>query len=184
MVSSCGFVCLSSLGDYEPGLRGDGWLWMSCEQLLSAAQDHKNMAFGVIHLNTGIFSSSFLQLLPSSWVEVKSYYNMFRLLLHLIKHLTCGSQVPAENPQKAKGSKLKGSKHQGTCSGRLDRKAGRSVILASSSPSLKNAERRACNSFCPSLLSTYSPLCKCLHFFHCHFLLKVFSNLTARIRSC
>lgn len=178
MVSSCGFVCLSSLGDYEPGLRGDGWLWMSCEQLLSASLDHKNMAFGVIHLNTGIFSSSFLQLLPSSWVEVKSYCNMFRLLLlHLIKHLTCWSQVSAENPQKAKGSKLKGSKHQGTVSGRLDRKAGRSVILASSFPSLKNAEKRACNSFCPSLLPSYSPLWNCLHFFQCHFFLKFFSNL-------
>lgn len=30
-----------ALGDYEPGLRGDGQLWVPSEQLLSALLDHK-----------------------------------------------------------------------------------------------------------------------------------------------
>lgn len=42
-------------GDYEPGLRGDGWLWMPSKQLLSASLDHKNLAFGVHHSNIDFF---------------------------------------------------------------------------------------------------------------------------------
>lgn len=36
-------------GHCEPGLRGDGWLWMPPEQLLPASLNHDSLAFGVLH---------------------------------------------------------------------------------------------------------------------------------------
>lgn len=36
-------------GHCEPGLRGDGWLWMPSEQLLPASLNHDSLAFGVLH---------------------------------------------------------------------------------------------------------------------------------------
>ena len=36
-------------GDREPGLGGDGRLWIPSEQLLSASLNHDSLAFGVLH---------------------------------------------------------------------------------------------------------------------------------------
>lgn len=138
---------------------GPGWPMSSCCQLLETIK----LGICCDPLKCWYCLLFLLQLLSMSWVEVEPYYNMFSLLLHLVKHPTCWSEISPENHQKAKRSRPKGSKHWGNFSGRLCRKVGRSVIpavlAAGSFPSLENAEKEGPEQF-PSLLGLLtSPFC-------------------------
>lgn len=105
-------LCFAFLapGDYEPGLRGDGWLWMPSKQLLSASLDHKNLAFGVHYSNNDFFSPLPFYNYCQEREWTLNLIIICYLLLHLVKYLTCWSEVSAENHRKAEELKLKGPK--------------------------------------------------------------------------